>query len=147
MSISEISSSLLSELHFDLTSPFTHKKVVINAHTSYDEEQAAKIAEKQQEVEEIFNRGHFYSRDFATADTLQPNTVATAYSEFVDLEVPPEINYFEKEYSNEVYEKCLNNGYSAQEAVNVKNAYKAYGINENNYKNGVGIMSTQSCDV
>lgn len=137
MSLSSISNSLLNELQFTLTSPFVHKEVVINSHTPYDE---------PKEIQETFNKGNFYSRDFATGAVVEPNQVANVYADLVNLQEPPEINYFQKEYSNEIVEKCLNNGYSAQEAVNVKNAYKAYGINENNYRNGVGIMSTQSCD-
>ena len=138
MSLSSISNSLLDELHFTLTSPFIHKEVRINSHTEFDEPKVE---------QETFNKGNFYSREFAHGEVLEPTRYTGVFEDLIEFKVPPDINFFEKEHSSEIVTKCLNNGYSAQEAVNVKNAYRAYGINENSYRNGVGIMSTQSTDV
>ena len=113
--------------------------MTINAHPSSEE--------NIQEEPGILTKGDFYSRTTPYGKFFQ-GTNSIAIYENLEVSENPEVNYFEQSSvsSSGIVEKCINNGYTPEEAVNIAQAKRIYGINESFFKNGVNILSTSCLD-
>ena len=136
MSYLELVNSLANGANLSLSSPFIVKKVNINAHPSSE-------AEKEPQAPGIITKGDYYNNP-APYSKLGIRTNTIEIYENIELQENLEINYFTKSSmpASSSVEKYINNGYTPEEAVNMVNAKRSYGINESFYKNGVYTIST-----
>ena len=147
MSLSEVSSALYKELNSLIVPPLIERNVAVNSATPYD---------KPKTVEETFTKESFRVDrpeskllDFSENEAKIKKTTQEVVQSFTNTEYPPDVAKYSANntINNSIIKNSLNNGYSAQEAMNMKTAVKNYGVNENFYKNGNNYISTQSCDV
>lgn len=136
MSYLELVNSLASGANLSLSSPFYVKKVNINAHPSSE-------AYKEPQSPGIITKSDYYN-NHAPYSKLGIKTNTIEIYENLELQDNLEINYFTKNEmpASNSFEKYINNGYTAEEAVNMVKAKKSYSINESFYKNGVYTIST-----
>lgn len=146
MSLSEVSSALYKELN-SLMAPALVPRVGVNSTTPYDE---------KKEVQETFSKESFRVDrreskllDFSEKEEKITKTTQEVVESFTKTEYPPDVAKYSanNNLNNNIIKNSLNNGYSVQEAMNIKTAVKSYGVNESFYKNGNNYISTQSCDV
>lgn len=139
MNLVDLTTSFAQGERVYLASPFINRPVKINAHPSE--------VVKQPLQEEIITKGEFYQKPATYAKTLARES-APDILQNLTVSDTPEINYFNASSmsSSDLVEKCINNGYTVEEAVTMVRAKQAYGINESVFKNGVGLLSTHCCD-
>lgn len=135
MSISELANSLANGANISLSSPFILKKVTINAHPSSEakNEKSPGIITK----DDLNLKPNVYQKI-----NIQPKSIAL----YENLELPDSAeiaSFSQSEMGSSSYiEKCINNGYTPEEAVAMMQAKQSYGINESFYRSGVYALST-----
>ena len=139
MSISELANSLATGANISLSSPFIMKKVTINAHPSSEAENEKPAG--------VITKGTFYQKPTIYSKlNIVPNTISI----FDNLEIDrtPDINNFSQSSvaSSGSIESYICNGYTPEEAINIVQAKRSYGINESFYRNGVYTLSTTCVD-
>ena len=139
-------------IYGQLTSPFTSRQITINAHTPFDE------VDKEQS--QVFSRDFFQSRaqtrlvyelpkddEFVFGINYENRTNASNSES--DNEIPPrpvEVNTFaaSQTSSRDIVHNSLKQGYSAAEAIIIRDAQNAYKNSAILTQDPVGALSSRS---
>ncbi len=108
-----------------LTSPFLIKKVTINSHDTFNQPQP---------TEETFSRGDLPGVEYVNTNRLQIKRVNVGVIDY-------------SKSSAGLVKDMIQNGYSAENAIDMQKAVRAYGLNAINTAGGVSTISNNVYEV
>lgn len=147
MSIEELSPYSPDTVYGQLTSPFTPKKVTINAHTPYDK------ASESNDSTGVYSRASFERNNQTrslygsiSADSAYDSDMAKLGEELAAETVSANVSNFSSSElsSSDIVRNSLKNGYDTDEAIVIQYANSAYQKSAFLTSNPVGVLSSCS---